>query len=199
MTEIPIILLAAGQSSRMGGQDKLLQIIDDQPLLRRAALIAGQAASVIVALPPAPHPRYEALDGLDLHRVEIPNAHEGMNASLHGALAHVPPEAKAVLILLADLPDITTEDLLSVLSAVQTHPDNLIWRGATDEGKPGHPVIFDRSLFDQLSRLTGDEGAQSVVRAHADKVHLHALPAQNALLDLDTPEDWTAWRANRSV
>ncbi|WP_170393752.1 nucleotidyltransferase family protein [Ruegeria arenilitoris] len=199
MTQIPIILLAAGQSSRMGGQDKLLQIIDDQPLLRRAALIAGQAAPVIVALPPAPHPRYEALDGLDMQKVEIPDALEGMNASLRGALAHVPPEAKAALILLADLPDITTEDLHAVLSAVQAHPDNLIWRGATEDGKPGHPVIFDRSLFDQLSRLTGDEGAQSVVRAHADKVHLHALPAQHALLDLDTPADWATWRAKRTI
>ncbi|CUJ93040.1 molybdopterin-guanine dinucleotide biosynthesis protein A [Ruegeria denitrificans] len=199
MTQIPIILLAAGQSSRMGGQDKLLQIVDGQPLLRRAALIACQAAPVIVALPPAPHPRFKALEGLSLLRVEIPDANEGMNASLRGALAHVPPDAGAVMILLADLPDITTADLSDVLSAVQSHPDKLIWRGATASGKAGHPVAFDRSLFNQLSHLTGDKGAQSVVRAHADKVHLHALPGQNALLDLDTPADWTAWRAKRST
>ena len=91
MDQIPIILLAAGQSSRMGGKDKLLQIVDGQTLLRRSALIARCAAPMIVALPPAPHPRYDALDGLDLRCVEIPDASEGMNASLRGALAHVLP------------------------------------------------------------------------------------------------------------
>lgn len=199
MTQIPIILLAAGQSSRMGGVDKLMQIVDGEPLLRRSARIAKSAAPVVVALPPAPHPRYKALDGLEVTRVEIPDAHEGMNASLRGALANVSPEAPAAMVLLADLPDITTADLKAVLSAVASHPDDLIWRGATSEGKPGHPVVFDRRLFDHLSRLSGDEGAQSVVRAHSDRVHIHALPDQRALLDLDTPEDWAAWHAERGT
>ncbi|WP_377188449.1 nucleotidyltransferase family protein [Ruegeria meonggei] len=197
MTQIPIILLAAGQSSRMGGRDKLLQIVDDLPLLRRAAQIALQAAPVIVALPASPHPRYTALEGLDLRMIEIPDASEGMNASLRGALAQVTSDAPAAMVLLADLPDITADDLTAVLGAVKIHPDNLIWRGATAAGKAGHPVVFDRSLFDQLTTLTGDEGAQSVVRAHSDQVHLHALPASNALLDLDTPEDWEKWARNR--
>ncbi|MDX1742405.1 MAG: nucleotidyltransferase family protein [Ruegeria sp.] len=197
MAKIPILLLAAGQSSRMGGQDKLLQIVDGQPLLRRTAMIAMDAAPVIVALPPAPHPRHDVLDGLDLRRVDIADASEGMNASLRGALAQVPPDAQAVMVLLADLPEITTDDLNAVLTSVRTHPKKLIWRGATASGKPGHPVVFDRSLFDQLGRLTGDNGAQSIVRAHAEKLHLQTLPRQNALLDLDTPEDWAAWRAKR--
>ncbi|WP_170324673.1 nucleotidyltransferase family protein [Ruegeria arenilitoris] len=199
MTDIPILLLAAGQSSRMGGKDKLLQIVDGVPLLRRSTLIALRAAPVIVALPPAPHERHDVLDGLDLQRVSIPDAREGMNASLRGALAQVSGDAPAVMILLADLPEITTEDLTAMLSSVRSHPDKLIWRGATANGKPGHPVVFDRSLFEHLSGLSGDEGAQSVVRANAAKVHLHTLPGQNALLDLDTPEDWAAWRANRAT
>lgn len=198
MTDIPILLLAAGHSSRMGGTDKLLQIVDGVPLLRRAALIARRAAPVIVALPPAPHPRHDALDGLDLQRVGIPDAHEGMNASLRGALEQVSDDARAAMVLLADLPDITTEDLASVLGSVRSYPDKLIWRGATISGKPGHPVVFDRCLFGRLSHLKGDEGAQSVVRAYADKVHLHTLPGHNALLDLDTPEDWAAWHAKRT-
>lgn len=197
MTQIPIILLAAGQSSRMGGRDKLLQSIDGLSLLRRSAQIAMQAAPVIVALPASPHPRYAALDGLDLRMIEIPDAKEGINASLRGALAHVSSKAPAAMVLLADLPDITAGDLTAVMGAVKTHPDYLIWRGATAEGKAGHPVIFDRSLFDKLTNLTGDEGAQSVVREHSGKVHLHTLPSNNALLDLDTPEDWATWARNR--
>ncbi|WP_170760188.1 nucleotidyltransferase family protein [Ruegeria lacuscaerulensis] len=197
MIPIPIILLAAGNSSRMGGKDKLLLPVDGQPLLRRSALIARIAAPVIVALPPSPHPRHDALEGLDVHKIEVPDASEGMNASLRGALMHVPPGSPAAMILLADLPEITTADLESVLESVQTNPDKLIWRGATAAGKPGHPVVFDRSLFDRLSQLTGDAGAQAIVRAFSDKVHLQPLPEQNALMDIDTPADWAAWKANR--
>ncbi len=175
-----------------------MQIVDGQPLLRRAAIIACGAAPVILALPPAPHPRYDAVKGLDVIKVEIPDASEGMNASLRGALAHVTKDAPAVMIMLADLPDITTKDLQGVLDSVRAKPDKLIWRGATATGKPGHPVVFARSLFDRLSRLTGDDGAQVVVRAFSDKVHLHPLPEQHALLDLDTPEDWAVWKAKRA-
>ncbi|WP_170769527.1 NTP transferase domain-containing protein [Ruegeria lacuscaerulensis] len=199
MSLIPIILLAAGQSSRMRGTDKLMQNVGDTPLLRRSAMTARQVGPVIVALPPLPHPRYQALDGLDLTLVEIPDAAEGMNASLRGAMTHLPAEATAAMVLLSDLPDITAEDLNSVVSSVTEHPKKLIWRGATKDGKPGHPVIFDKSLFAELRRLTGDEGAQTVARAHSDKVHLHPLPNRNALLDLDTPEDWATWRARHSL
>jgi len=181
----------------MGGKDKLMQPVDGQPLLRRSALIAHSAAPVIVALPPSPHPRHDVLEGLDVLKIGIPDASEGMNASLRGAMAHLPTNASAVMILLADLPEITADDLENVLNSVQAHPDKLIWRGATAAGKPGHPVVFDRSLFDRLSQLSGDAGAQSVVRAFSDKVHLHPLPGQNALMDLDTPEDWAKWRTNR--
>lgn len=197
MSRIPIILLAAGQSSRMGGADKLMQDVDGIPLLRRSAQNAQAVGSVIVALPPSPHPRYNALEGLNVQAVEIPDADEGMNASLRGAMAYLPTGARAVMVLLADLPDLTDADLRAVLVSVDAHPGMLIWRGATEDGKPGHPVVFDRTLFNRLRELTGDEGAQSVVRAHADKVHLNALPARNALLDLDTPEDWDMWRAGR--
>ncbi|WP_319547009.1 nucleotidyltransferase family protein [Ruegeria conchae] len=197
MKEIPIILLAAGQSSRMGGTDKLMQPVGDVPLLRRVAKRAIAVGPVFVALPPMPHPRYTVLKDLDVLPVEIPDAREGINASLKGAMAAIPADAKAVMILLSDLPDLTTADLRNVLQSVKTHPANRIWRGATNQGVPGHPVIFDRSLFAELTELNGDIGAQSVVRRHKDAVHLHRLPSQNALLDLDTPEDWAEWAARQ--
>lgn len=198
MKDIPIILLAAGRSRRMGNADKLMQPVDGVPLLLRAAETARAVGHVIVALPPAPHPRYRALDGLDVEKVAIPDADEGMNASLRGAMACVPALAPAVMVLLADLPDLTSADLIAVLQSMDDHPSMLIWRGASETGIPGHPVIFDQSLFADLSRLTGDAGAQSIVRKAADKVHVQPLPEQNATLDLDTPGDWAQWRLGRT-
>ncbi|MGI9367359.1 MAG: nucleotidyltransferase family protein, partial [Ruegeria sp.] len=155
--------------------------------------LALSAGSVIVALPPAPHPRYAALEGLDVRSVAVPDAAEGINASLRTALTHVPDDAKAVMVLLADQPDLTVKDLKALMATVSKHPDYVIWRGATEDGKPGHPVIFDRSMFDDLSKLTGDTGAKELVQSVSDKVNLVRLPGQNARLDLDTPEDWKDW------
>ncbi|SHE91685.1 CTP:molybdopterin cytidylyltransferase MocA [Ruegeria intermedia] len=199
MSTIPIILLAAGRSSRMGGTDKLMQKIDGQPLLRRTVKIARAVAPVIVALPPAPHPRHDALAGLDVRQVPVADAKEGMNASLRAALKHVPDTADAAMILLADLPDLTADDLAKVLRSVSENPGCLIWRGSASDGTPGHPVVFASCLFPQLRTLTGDSGAQSVVRAHRDKVHIEPLPGTHATRDLDTPRDWAAWRARRQA
>ncbi|MCX8954681.1 NTP transferase domain-containing protein, partial [Ruegeria sp. NA] len=107
-------------------------------------------------------------------------------------------DAPAVMVLLADLPDLTQADLRTILNARQLHPDDVIWRGTTADGKPGHPVIFDRTLFRQLSALHGDHGAQTVVRSQQGGVFLQPLPGQNAVMDLDTPEDWDAWRKKRT-
>ena len=196
MPMIPILLLAAGASSRMGGTDKLMTPVHGQPLLRRSAKVACAAGNgpVLVALPPAPHPRHGALDGLDLIPVEVGNAAEGMNASLRALLAAIPGPADAVMVLLADLPDLTAEDLNLVLQSVDTTSETLIWRGVNAAGKPGHPVVFSARLVPELAALTGDGGAQSVVRRHRDHVALIPLPNDHALHDLDTPEDWAAWQ-----
>ena len=192
----PIILLAAGASSRMKGEDKLMQEVDGQPLLRRqvdmAQSVAGDA--VYVALPPAPHPRYNVLQGCDVITVEVADAAEGMNASLRRAFSALPKSASAAMLLLADLPDLTGDDLLKIADAVAPQDGTRIWQGATSDGAPGHPIVFDAALFPKVQRLRGDAGAKSVVQENHDKCLLVPLPGNRARLDLDTPEAWTAWR-----
>jgi len=197
---LPIILLAAGASSRMGGRDKLLEPIHGEPLLARMARMACTVSDcVIVALPPPPHPRYGALRESGAHPISVPDAAEGMNASLRAALAALPGDAPAFLLLLADLPDIRAEDITAVLIARENHPEALIWRAATENGKPGHPIIFSAALFPQIAVLQGDDGAKSVVKAARGRIHLIPLPGERARLDLDTPEDWSAWRARHEI
>lgn len=199
MSTIPIILLAAGQSSRMRGTDKLLQQVDDMPLLRRAALIALKAGPVIVALPPEPHARYTALEGLPVQIIPVPDAAEGMNASLRAAMQHLPADASAVVILLADLPELTDDDIKKVSQSIESEPVFTIHRGTTSDGKPGHPVAFGRALFPELRALHGDEGAHTVVKRHSNRVKLIPLAGDRARLDLDTPEAWADWRAKRNT
>ncbi|GHF55870.1 nucleotidyltransferase family protein [Seohaeicola zhoushanensis] len=199
MTDLPIILLAAGASSRMRGTDKLLEIVDGQPLLRRQAARARGVTTgpVLVALPPPPHPRYAALSGLDVKPIPVPDASEGMNASLRQAFAALPPDAPAAMLMLADLPELTERDLNVVAQAVDLTSETLIWRGSTEDDKPGHPIVFTAALFPAFANLTGDGGGREVVAQAGTRVQLVPLPGQHARLDLDTPEDWAAWRAGR--
>jgi molybdenum cofactor cytidylyltransferase len=193
-TSLPVILLAAGASSRMRGRDKLLEEVDGQPLLRRQARLAQGVGPVIVALPPAPHPRYTALTGLDVTALPVADAAEGMGASLRAAFAALPRQTPAAMVMLADMPELQAEDLARLAEVVDTGGDTLIWRAATMGGVPGHPIVFAAALFEQLTQLTGDDGGRAVVQRAADRVCLVPLPGDRARLDLDTPEDWAAWR-----
>lgn len=183
----------------MLGRDKLREEINGVPLLRRQAQIARAVSDqVMVALPPRPHPRYASISDLDVSMIEVRDAAEGMGASIRTAFAALPANTGHAMLLLADLPDITQDDLCSVFAALQTHPEAVIWRGATEDGKPGHPIIFDASLFAGLTQLSGDGGGQNVVKAAGSRVHLVPLPGQRARLDLDTPEEWADWRTRQT-
>lgn len=198
--DIPIIVLAAGASSRMRGADKLMQIVDGRALIRRQVDLACAVTGgpVIVALPTGPHPRHAALDGTRATKIEVADAAEGMNASLRAAVSELPDQAKAAMVLLADLPDLSASDLNTVFQASEFDCKNLIWRGATEEGAPGHPVIFAAAMFESLSTLTGDSGGREAMLRAKGRVRLVPLPGNSARRDLDTPEDWAAWRAERS-
>lgn len=192
---LPIIILAAGQSSRMRGRDKLMEDIDGAPLLRHQAEKALRVSrNVIVALPSAPHPRYEALNGLAVNFVPVPDASEGMNASLRRAFAQLPSDAPAAMLLLADLPDLTAEDLRRVAQEVDLSSDTLIWRGTTSDGAQGHPIVFHASLFPAFAELSGDSGGREIVALAKDRIKYVALEGQRARNDLDTPEEWARWR-----
>lgn len=191
-----ILILAAGAASRMRGADKLLQIVGGEPLIARVARATlATGLPVTVALPPDRPLRAAALAGLDLTSVTVPDPGLGMAASLGAGLAALPPGA-AVMLLLADLPEITAEDLSRMAQAHRIAPD-LIHRGTAADGTPGHPVIFPVWARAELALLTGDEGARSLLKRHAAKVMPVPLPEAHATTDLDTPEEWAAWRALR--
>lgn len=191
---IHVLILAAGMSSRMRGADKLAEPVDGVPLLRKQAETAlALDLPVTVALPPDRR-REDLLEDLDIDIHAASCSREGLSGTLRTAMGHL-ADARAVLVVLGDLPELEADDLRKVLAARRTHPNALIWRGATEAGAPGHPILFDRALFPAFAKLKGDGGAHEIVAAVGDKVQLVPLPGIRAQRDLDTPEDWAAWRA----
>ena len=196
---IPILLLAAGSASRMRGGDKLLEDVHGAPCLQvmaKRALATGQP--VFVTLPSSDHPRAACLTGLGLTMVDVPDADLGMSRSLQRGIAALPRAADGVMILPADMPEITTRDMNEMLDAF-SNTDALALRAATTTGKQGHPIIFDAALFNKFQHLSGDIGAQPILSKLGDRLKLHPLAADHARLDLDTPEDWSAWRSRSNA
>lgn len=193
--DLPILILAAGQSSRMRGTDKLLEIVDGLPLLQRQAIAALEVSRrVYVALPDQTHPRAKLLQDTDAKPIFIADSADGMAHSLRGGVQAL-PDCSAFMIVLPDLVGLRASDLQTIIDARRTAPSHLIWRGATQTGKPGHPIIFDAKLRPAFAQLHGDTGGAPILKRYKDQTHLVRLSADRALRDLDTPEDWARWRA----
>ena len=88
----------------------------------------------------------------------------------------------------------STDDMNEMLDAfVVTNATAM--RATTQDGATGHPTLVGMNLFEQFQKLTGDKGANAILSALGDSLMLHALKGDRARIDLDTPEDWSAWRA----
>lgn len=193
MPPVAVLLLAAGGSSRMRGADKLLEPVGGQPLLARLARAAlASGGPVVVTLPAEAGARRDALAGLGVAQVPVPDASEGMAASIRAGVAALPRGTPAVMILPTDMPELTADDLATVLAAWHAGDGARPLRASAADGTPGHPVVFPAALFDALRGLSGDAGARDLLRRTG--WNGVPLPARHAVTDLDTPEDWEAWR-----
>lgn len=186
-----IILLAAGSSSRMRGADKLLETVDNKPLIRLMAERCVKAGTTRVVLGPDQTDRRDALNDLDVEIVEATDT-DGMAASIRAGISGL--KNKAIMIALADMPEITASDL-HLLLGLHSQGLSPIIQAASHDGTPGQPVVFEPKYLKHLAKLRGDEGAKSILKAHGRNVALIPLKDQRATIDLDTPEDWAAWRA----
>lgn len=193
MSNPMILLLAAGASSRMKGRDKMLEPIENQPLLRVMAERCAKAGTTRVVIGPDQPERRAALEGLDVEIIEAEGT-DGMAASIRAGAKGL--KNTDIMIALADMPEIMASDIHLLLSL---HGQRIapIVQAATAEGAAGQPVVFASKYLAQLAKLEGDAGARSILKAHARDVALIPLKGNRATTDLDTPEDWAKWRANR--
>lgn len=175
----------------MRGSDKLLKIINGITLLQRQttrAVATGWTVCVTVGV--QHDERAAVLDGLNVTCATIDGA-EGMSASLRFGAKHALEAGCALMVVLPDMPDITTSDLLFFGETAMSLPDRA-HRAATHQGVPGHPVWLPHRVLAAALSLHGDQGARAVLAQ--EDVGLIRLRGARAITDLDTPEAWSAWR-----
>jgi molybdenum cofactor cytidylyltransferase len=185
---VAAIILAAGQSRRMGGPNKLLARFDGKPLVRLIAerALASEAEHVIVVSGHRAAEIAQALEGLAVTLVHNPDFAEGLATSLKAGLAAVPEDAGGALVLLADMPGITTAVIDRLIGAFLARSGPAIVL-PTVGGKRGNPVLWSREFFPELMEVSGDSGARHILARHEEAVERVEIGAA-AGLDVDTPE-----------
>jgi molybdenum cofactor cytidylyltransferase len=188
------VILAAGQASRMAasGSHKLLAEFDGVPLVKKsvqsvlaggvdeAVMVTGYRAGDIRAAlgDMAGDPRLSIVDNRDYA--------SGMASSLRTGLRPLRGHADGVLVMLADMPGISADDLRKLVEAFRTSGGEVIIR-AVFAGKRGNPVILPKATFDAISKLEGDIGARPVIEKSGLEIIDIDIGAA-AHLDTDTPE-----------
>ncbi|HEX7006525.1 MAG TPA: molybdopterin-binding/glycosyltransferase family 2 protein [Alphaproteobacteria bacterium] len=193
---VAAIVLAAGQSRRMGSVNKLLADIDGVPMIRRvvSAVADSRARPILVVTGHEAERVRAALGGLPVTFVDNPDYAEGLSASLRHGLAAVPASAKGALVVLGDMPLVDARQIDRLIDAFDPAAGRSIcvpvWRG-----KRGNPVLWARRFFTEMQAVAGDVGARHLIGEHDDSVHEVEMESDAVLVDVDSPDALVALTA----
>ena len=193
------IVLAAGDSTRMGTPKALLADPDGRPFVTRIARTFGDAdLDQLIVVTGAQHDAIvETLAAAGLAGrvscVRNPDPSRGQISSLWTGLDSVMrPDLDAILVTLVDVPMVRSSTVRAVIDAWRRTRAPIVRPAIGD--RHGHPVLFDRAVFDELRRAPLDEGAKGVVHAHAGSGVNVEVDDEGCLVDVDTPGDYAQLR-----
>jgi len=186
---IPIVVLAAGASTRMGTPKQLLSW-RGMPLLQHVTTTALQADTgpVIVVLGAHAQSVRAAMQKLPIVTLFNPGWASGPGSSIACGISfirHQLPHAMAAIILLGDQPLVTAQHLQQLRATYLREKVPIV--ASLYNQTAGPPALFHNKLFDVLQNINPREGARQVIR-HTKPVI--TLPFPEGQYDLDTPDDW---------
>ena len=199
--KISLIILAAGLSTRMRGQDKLLKEFNSRSILRNVCEVAlkSQADEVNVILGSNALKREKTLKGLDINTYYCQDFCKGMGASIRFGIKQLNPEFDGVVIMLADMPDVIASDIDALIDSFNPAESKEICRVTTEKGRVGHPVLFGKRFFERLKNLKGDRGALNLLKSEQAFLSEVIISDARSNTDLNTPEDWEEWEKKNKV
>lgn len=188
MKRFSAILLAAGESRRMGAVNKLTLPVAGRPLLRRTAelLLRANLHEVVVVLGHEEQTARDLLHDLPLRLVVNPDYREGQMTSVHCGMAALQRPCDAVLVCLADLPLLEVTDLEALMQAFADCPTSILV--PTYQGARGNPIVLDH---DQRQRILAGErnlGCKRLIEKNPELVTALEMDADHVVFDLDTED-----------
>lgn len=208
------ILLAAGQSKRMGKANKLLMPADSsgEPMISRIAktMLASELDEVMVILGHDANHIAAALSDMPLDLHEYSDYAEGMSGSIRHGLGQMNARATDAMIMLGDMPNITAPLINDLINSHKRLPEAdeaitlplitgpLITEPMREEpmreetmiaGRTAHPVIWGQRFFPLLEHIRGDKGGRDIIKKHPEAINPLAINDSRCFLDADTPDD----------
>lgn len=182
------VLLAAGTSSRYGAANKLVERVDGEPVVRRAAraLLEAPVDRVVAVLGYEADRVAEALAGLDVETVRNDEYEAGQSTSVRAGLRAARPGADALVVALGDMPFVRPASVARLVEAYGAGAGRVL--AAACDGVRGNPVLFDAALVDDLLSVEGDVGGRGVLFDRDDAV-LVETGDPGVRHDVDRPDD----------
>jgi molybdenum cofactor cytidylyltransferase len=203
MTRVVVaIVLAAGESTRMGRSKALLDDPDGRPFAARLVrTFADAGVPDIIVVTGRDHAA--VAEALAADRLPVPPAlvnnpdpsRGQLSSLLVGLDAAATRGADGILVTLVDIPMVRASTIRAVVDAWRSQRAPIVRPAMGD--RHGHPVLFDRAVFEELRGAPLAEGAKTVVRAHAAAVVNVPVDDEGCVADVDTPDDYDAMRRGR--
>jgi molybdenum cofactor cytidylyltransferase len=193
---VAALVLAAGRSARMRGQNKLLLEIGGHPMLARVVdtILATAARPVLVVTGHQADAVRAALGDREVRFAHNAQHAEGIGASIRAGARALEPALDGVLVCLGDLPALRTGSIEALLAAFA--PERICV--PVHRGRRGHPVLFGRRFLPELARLAGDGGARSILEAHPHAVCEVPVADEGVALDVDSADQLERARCRAS-
>jgi len=193
---ISAIVLAAGESNRMG-KPKQLMPLGESTILEQAVdnLLDSAVDETIVVLGHKAEEVRKAIANRPVRVAVNPDYRQGMSTSIIAGLNLINRRAQVVLIALGDQPFVDSQTINILVEEFKSGDKGIAV--PVYHGKRGHPVIFDIGYKDELLNLKGDIGGREIIARHSEDVLEVAVNCEGVCIDIDTVENYT-WENSKS-
>ena len=189
---ISAILLAAGQSKRLRGENKLTKLFKGKPLINNIlfSLIKSKVNKIIIVLG-FEHLKIKTklLKSKKINFAINKNYKKGMSSSIKTGLKKLPKNNKGFLIVLGDMPNITKTTINKICLSITRSDKEIIL--PKFKNRTGNPIGFKQSMIKNIYKIKGDRGAKNIIKKNNKKIKFLNINSKSILTNLNTKRDFS--------
>ena len=189
---VSAILLAAGQSKRLRGENKLTKLFKGKPLINHIlfSLIKSKVIKIIIVLG-YEHLKIKTklLKSKKINFAINKNYKKGMSSSIKTGLKKIPKNSKGFLIVLGDMPNITKTTINKICLSITRSDKEIIL--PKFKNRAGNPIGFKQSMIKNIYKIKGDKGAKNIIKKNNKKIKFLNINSKSILTNLNTKRNFS--------